>query len=156
MTYRKEHVRHVLLDRLDIRHDTLRFADAHTLARENCLIDAEAARRHGQEPAVCGNPVTDGHDDDVTWNDLRRQYAVDFARAEYVGFIRGVLHQGLRTRRVSAIVVLVMRGNVAHINGFFRIGLLNNTDRGVCNKDEEDYCGLYESAERRDTFPGFE
>lgn len=110
MTYRKQHVRHVLLDRLDIRHDILRFADAHTLARENRLIDAEAARRHGQEPAVRGNPVADGHKDDVTRNDPRRWYAVDFAGAEYVGFIWGVLHQGLITRRVSAILVLVTRG----------------------------------------------
>jgi hypothetical protein len=156
MTYCEEHVRHVLLDRLDVRHDILRFADAHTLARKDCLINAEAARRHGQEPAVCGDPVTDRHDDDVTWNNPRRWYAVGFAGAEHPGFIGGILHQGLIMRRVSAIVILVTRENAAHINGFFRIALLNNTDRGVCNKDEEDYRGLHESTERRGIFLGFE
>jgi hypothetical protein len=59
------------------------------------------------------------------------------------------------TSRVSAVVNLGTR-DAAHINGLFRIALLNNANRGICYEDEEDYRGLYEGAERRRIFLVFE
>jgi hypothetical protein len=56
---------------------------------------------------------------------------------------------------VSAVVDLGTR-EAAYINGLFRIALLNNTDRGICNKDEEDYCRLHEGTERRGVIFVFE
>lgn len=46
--------------------------------------------------------------------------------------------------------------NITHINGLFRVALLNNTDSGVCDEDEQDYSGLYEGTKRRGILLVFE
>jgi hypothetical protein len=154
--YRKQHVLHILLDCFDIRHNVHRFTDAHTLSRENRLINSEAARRHGQKPAVGRNLVTNRHDNDIARNDLRRRYAVDFSGTEYISFVRGVLHQGLMAPRVSTAAVVLGTRDTTHINGLFRVALLNNTDSGVCDEDEQDYSRLYKGTKRRGILLGFE
>ena len=68
------------------------------------MVDSETARRYGKKPAVRRDLVTDGYRHDVPWDDLRRIYAVDFARAEYIGLVWRVLHQGLHAQGGSVVV----------------------------------------------------
>lgn len=45
---------------------------------------------------------------------------------------------------------------ITHINGLFRVALLNNAYCGICNEDEKNYRRLHEGTERRGVFLALE
>ena len=93
--YREQHIRHVLLHRLQVRDflDGLVHRDA--LTGENGLVDAEAAGRDGKQTAVRGDLVAHGDRDDVSGNELRGVDARHLAVAVHLGLIWRVLLQSL-------------------------------------------------------------
>lgn len=65
-TNREKHIGHVLFDGSGIRNDVGGLADTGTLARENGLIDAEAARDDGEQSAIGGYFVSHGNIHNIT------------------------------------------------------------------------------------------
>ena len=94
-THGKQHIRHILLDRLQIRHRLDALMHRHALAREDGLVDAEAARRDRQQAAVRGDLVAHCDGDDVAGDELRGVDALDLAVAVRLGLVGRVFFECL-------------------------------------------------------------
>lgn len=72
VVYREQNVSHVLLHSSDVFHGVRRFVNTGTFTGQDSLINAEAAGRKGEKPAVGRDFVANGDRDDIAWNELGR------------------------------------------------------------------------------------
>jgi hypothetical protein len=108
----------ILLDGACILNGVRAFGHALALTSQDGLVDIEAVALDGQNPAVCGDPVTNCHRDDVSRHQVVSLDAANVPIAYDLGFVSRVFLKGG--------------------DGFFGARFLGDSDDGVENEDGED------------------
>mmetsp|Transcript_2324 Transcript_2324/g.8265 ORF Transcript_2324/g.8265 Transcript_2324/m.8265 type:complete len:645 (-) Transcript_2324:205-2139(-) len=123
----EEHVDLVLVHGTIVRDDVDDLGDADTLASEHGLVHTEGDRPQLDDAKVRRDVVAHCNLHDISWNELGSIDRINLAVADHscsLGYVR-------------------LKG----LDGLLGVGLLQNTNDGVCNKYEPDHEGLDESRE---------
>ena len=86
---------------LDVRNGVGCLANAFTLPGKDCLIDAEATGRYGEQSAVGRNSITNGNGDYIAWDELGGVDAGYLASSKDFCFVGGVFLESLRAWTVE-------------------------------------------------------
>lgn len=70
-------------------------------------------------------------------------YTRNLTVTEGLGFVGRVLFESLNTDQL--VIVSGRKSGETHVDSLLRISLLDNTDRRICNEDEQNDRRLYES-----------